>query len=107
MKFLRYLLFALLICLPTGAFSQSDAQEASERLETLAGSWAGAYERMPMVVWNRTPTLQVVSAMACSTATPGGAVLSGAVVSARSRTGIRPVHGNTPTPLYRPQTLQS
>ena len=49
MKSLRYLLFALLICLPTGAFSQSDAQKALERLKTLAGSWAGTYEGMPMV----------------------------------------------------------
>jgi len=44
MRPLRYMLFALLICLATGAFSQSDAQKAFARLKTLAGSWTGTYE---------------------------------------------------------------
>ena len=44
MRPLRYMLFALLICLATGAFSQSDAQKTFARLKTLAGSWTGTYE---------------------------------------------------------------
>lgn len=41
MRYLRFLMFAVLLSIPTGAFAQSDAQKPFETLKALAGSWEG------------------------------------------------------------------
>jgi hypothetical protein len=59
MKFLRFILPAVLLSLSTAAFAQTEAQKSFEKLKTLAGSWEGRVTTVPQEASIEGQSMQV------------------------------------------------